>query len=124
VSELAMFCLPNYSWEPWRFERVPRGYWSSQPAHLKMYFDWAAKELGISLLEDWYKVSTKQIDSMRGSGLLHSKELGRSLHKALKKAYPTHNWLVWKFKRAPKGSWNVSSDQFVRNFEFSLETAE
>jgi hypothetical protein len=48
--------LPEYQWLPWKFETTPRYFWDDTENHSK-FLTWAANELNIKELSDWYKVT-------------------------------------------------------------------
>ena len=47
---------PEYEWLPWKFVRVPRGFWADTN-NQKKFLNWAQNELGIKNYTDWYKVT-------------------------------------------------------------------
>jgi hypothetical protein len=49
---------PEYDWLPWKFSTCPRNYWNDMKNQRK-FMDWAAKELKIKDMSDWYSVSHK-----------------------------------------------------------------
>jgi hypothetical protein len=46
---------PQYIWYPWYCSQTPKGYWDDR-ANRKLYFDWAAEQLGIEIAADWYSI--------------------------------------------------------------------
>jgi hypothetical protein len=52
-----------------------------------MYFDWVGKDLGLSGLDDWHKISFTDIAQRDGAVLLKKRYDG-SLTKALMTVYP------------------------------------
>ena len=50
-------------------KRYPKGYWKKKENHTK-YIEWLGKKLGYTTLEDWYKISTKDIIDNDGKTLL------------------------------------------------------
>jgi hypothetical protein len=49
--------FPEHTWEGFRFERVSSGYWMDPTKH-REFFEWIGKnKLGITKMDDWYKVS-------------------------------------------------------------------
>lgn len=93
---------PNHSWEEWRFDKVPKGYWNSVE-NQKKYVDWAAKQLSIASPDQWYARSAADLEPIYGSTVLamHSNQL----HKLLVSVYPSRNWEAWRFPRSPAGEW-------------------
>jgi hypothetical protein len=59
ISYLLSSIYPEYEWLPWKFAVVsPRNYWEDIRNRRK-FTDWAAKELNVKKMSDWYKVTTK-----------------------------------------------------------------
>ena len=50
----------DYEWLPWRFHHTPQGYWSDMKNQRK-FMDWAANELKIKDMSDWYKITAQVI---------------------------------------------------------------
>lgn len=46
---------PQYIWYPWYCSQTPKGYWDDR-ANRKLYFDWAAEQLGVEIAADWYSI--------------------------------------------------------------------
>jgi hypothetical protein len=57
-SLLLAAVYPDYEWLPWRFDKCPQGYWHDMKNQRK-FMDWAAKQLDMKNMEDWYKLPTK-----------------------------------------------------------------
>ena len=87
----------------WKFHQVSSSFWEDI-ANIRAFFDWLGKDIGISKMEDWYKVRISQIVD-RGAGPLLSAHFEDSLVEALQIAYPTFKWIPWQFERVPKGYW-------------------
>lgn len=83
--------------------RNTRGNQSSDPQFQRAEFDKLGTLLGVKSLEDWYKVSYKQVRGHLGTGIL--KRHADSLIKALKSIYPAHIWVEWRFQSAPRHFW-------------------
>ena len=47
---------PEFEWLPWRFYNCPQSYWND-PLNQKTFLKWAANQLKIKEMSDWYKVS-------------------------------------------------------------------
>ena len=62
----------------------------------RQYMDWLGKELGFEKMEDWYKITHRNMLNNGGTGLLleHYK---RSPHLLIQSVYPEYNWLIWRF---------------------------
>ncbi len=91
---------------------------SSSPSEISIFdlIKNAEKELKVSKLNDWYKISSSSFVKSKWGRLI--KRQGLSLHQALKQAYKDHNWEDWRFKRNPTGVWKDLNTQ--RSFFKSL----
>ena len=95
---------PEISWQIWKFDQVPRGYWNDMK-NQRDFFDWLAKQLELRKPEEWYSVKLIDIER-RGGGWLLNHLYGGSLVKALSAIYPESKWHSWKFEKVPKGFWD------------------
>jgi hypothetical protein len=68
ISAIVSGVYPSHAWMLWKFDKVPKGYWSDM-RNRKEFFDWAGAELGISRMEDWLKIRTEEVDRLGGSSL-------------------------------------------------------
>ena len=57
-SLLIMAMYPEYSWVPWEFEHVPKGYWDDLNFHRK-FLERISKQLKIKENGDWTNVHPK-----------------------------------------------------------------
>jgi hypothetical protein len=58
---------PNHEFLPWKFHVVPMSYWASLTSHQR-FFDWASKQLGIVVMDNWYTdASREKIFALGGS---------------------------------------------------------
>lgn len=80
----------------------------------KKYFDGLGRKLGYNSMEDWYNVTVEDIHRNRGVTLLNYFHGSPSL--ALKSVYPSHDWMIWRFKTVPSGYWHK-----VRGNPFELK---
>jgi uncharacterized radical SAM superfamily Fe-S cluster-containing enzyme len=48
----------DYNWLPWKFTVCPQHYWDDKKNQRK-FMDWAANELKINEMSDWYNASFK-----------------------------------------------------------------
>jgi hypothetical protein len=123
-SQLLSGVFPDYEWLPWKFIHCPQNYWEDEKNQRK-FLDWAAKQLSIKDMQDWYKVQVSvniffyfQVEIQQefavigGGGLL--KKYNNSPWQVLETAYPEYEWLPWKFSRTPKNTWK--SDKMVKKF--------
>eukprot|EP01027_Heterolobosea_sp_BB2_P009730 GEZU01014328.1.p1 GENE.GEZU01014328.1~~GEZU01014328.1.p1 ORF type:complete len:409 (-),score=52.61 GEZU01014328.1:123-1349(-) len=94
---------PEHEWLPWRFSTSPPGFWKDLN-NQRRFFDWAARQLHISNLDQWYSVRPEVDFPKRlgctAKGLLERYD--RSLFRALSAVYPEHEWLPWRFAALSK----------------------
>jgi hypothetical protein len=59
-SIMSLLCavFPEYEWLPWRFDTLPGSYWEDTKNQRK-FVEWAAKQLNIKEMSDWYHISYK-----------------------------------------------------------------
>lgn len=100
--------FPAATHPPWRFNKVPNGFWDAQ-GNQRAFFEWAEKELRFHRKEDWYSATVPSLVELGAHSLLlrHKK----SLPNALKHAFPEHEWLEWKFLNVSKGFWDSLPNQ-------------
>jgi hypothetical protein len=94
---------PEHKWIPWKFPGVSKRFWSN-PVNQKAFLDWFMQQRNISSPEDWYKITRSDVHSAGGASLISTK-FGDSLLKLAKALYPNHEWLEWKFDKAPRSFW-------------------
>ena len=80
---------PNYNWLPWRFNKVPSGYWNEVKEHRK-FLDWVGEQMGLRNKSDWYNVTEKDIVRYGGSSLLSKYQF--SLLNILSEVYSDFKW--------------------------------
>jgi hypothetical protein len=61
--------FPEYKWLPWLFAQSPRFFWSN-PKNITSFLLWTEEKLGISSIEDWYKVPYSVLYKMGGNSPL------------------------------------------------------
>jgi hypothetical protein len=66
IAALLVAVYPDYNWLPWKFERAPRNFWYSTENQRK-FLNWAALQLNVNTLDDWYQVKQEVIISLRKS---------------------------------------------------------
>jgi hypothetical protein len=102
AAQTVQAIYPEHNWMPWRFSRVPKGFWETfaQPSSLdlrKSFFRWIGETLNMKHLDDWYRVSHGQIYD------LTSVSLGRkTLIDLLMATFPQHNWDETQFAEGSK----------------------
>lgn len=79
---------PEQKWMPWRFEKIPHGYWNTKE-NVVFFLKWFAELLNISKLNDWYHVSREDFVSAGASTLF---DKYGSLLSLLQEYYPEHDW--------------------------------
>jgi hypothetical protein len=57
----------SHTWHDWRFRlsQVPNRYWENQQ-NRRRFLEWAASQLNISTLSDWYAHSRRDLDPLGG----------------------------------------------------------
>lgn len=68
-------------------------------------------------MDDWYRVTAKDIKEFGGSSLLA--KFGGSPSKLLQYVYPNHDWALWKFQTTPQGFWQLQEN--IKNFAHRME---
>lgn len=99
---------PQHNWECWKFHLLPRGFWANIDNH-KQFLHWPKSRLGYKTMEDWYQVTSEDIESNGGGSLLS--EYQKSPAIALQQLFPEHSWLPWRFKSIPKTFWLDPANQ-------------
>ncbi len=99
---------PHYKWKSWRLTAKQPQYWEDMH-NQRDFFDWLGGELGVGVMQDWYKVKT--LDVYEKGGAMVLRLYGDSLFKALKAIYPEFNWEPWKFTTVSKGFWEDMKNQ-------------
>lgn len=99
--------FPNFSWKPWLFPNVSRGYWRIEKNRLE-FAHWLEKKLGIERKEQWYMVRWRDVVDCGGGGLLRCYD--HSVQRTLIEIFPDYNWDPWKFHNRSRGFWNDSQN--------------
>jgi hypothetical protein len=55
MSALISSAFPEHEWLPWKFGKVPKGYWESKENQRK-FMKWLATQLSFKSIEDFYKL--------------------------------------------------------------------
>jgi hypothetical protein len=79
------------------------GFWNDVTHHT-IYMVWLGKVLDYDTIEDWYKITRKQIVKYGGGGLL-SGHYYNSTPKLINAIFPDYEWVPWKFQSVSKGFW-------------------
>lgn len=105
---------PDHPWLPWRFARVPQGFWK-QLGNRKHFCDVLARERQHTTMQDWYSVTLADFASHGGRSMLRH-YYHDSPAEAIMFIYDSHTWLPWRFQQAPRSCWSSSAAQlqFIR----------
>eukprot|EP00026_Physarum_polycephalum_P007396 Phypoly_transcript_07456.p1 GENE.Phypoly_transcript_07456~~Phypoly_transcript_07456.p1 ORF type:complete len:448 (+),score=49.37 Phypoly_transcript_07456:69-1412(+) len=87
-SDLVRHVFSDHEWLVWKFKKLPQAFFRSKPSLLE-YFKYLEKQLHIEEVDDWYRVSLRQI-AAHGS-VSFAKHYG-GLYGALSLVYPQHVW--------------------------------
>jgi len=98
-SKMLQSVYPEHNWNIYKFDKVPYGHWESME-NQKKFMDWLGVELGVTEMQDWYKITQKEMEDKGASGLLS--QYRDSPSRLLKVVYSDHNWELWRF---PIGTW-------------------
>ena len=98
--ELLRAVYPEHPWDEGERRQFPRGYWDSIP-HARQFMEEVKHAFQIETEEDWYRVSTDQIQHQGGGGLL--RKYG-SMRVLMETVYPEVSWKAAKFSQRDKRS--------------------
>jgi hypothetical protein len=59
-------CYPEHAWEEWRFRRLTSDWWENS-VNARTFLESISSTLGVKTMDDWYKVSYKQLRAAGGS---------------------------------------------------------
>eukprot|EP01114_Cavostelium_apophysatum_P007788 TRINITY_DN1996_c0_g2_i2.p1 TRINITY_DN1996_c0_g2~~TRINITY_DN1996_c0_g2_i2.p1 ORF type:complete len:562 (-),score=122.96 TRINITY_DN1996_c0_g2_i2:5-1690(-) len=62
--------FPEHSWEIYRFENVPSGYWNDEE-NIKEFLGWAFKQLKLEKMDDWLNVTVQDFAAIGGITLIN-----------------------------------------------------
>jgi hypothetical protein len=99
---------PEHPWQISRRPSLPHNFWKKQE-NQKLALEQFAKKNGFSTLDDWYKVKVETFASQGGGSLLTL--YNSSLIDLLKKVYPDHDWVMWKFGTVKHNFWKDDKNQ-------------
>jgi hypothetical protein len=90
-AKLIISNFSDHSWNISKFNthKIKKGYWDIKD-NQRNFMDSIGKEFGIKIMEDWYKITKKQIVESKGGHLL-TKYSGSPI-KLLKAVYSEHKW--------------------------------
>jgi len=99
--------FPEHQWQWWKLKRAPSGYWASVMQNdqaneiLLNLTDAIARRYGIKALEEWYRISIKDLGTGTEARII--RKLG-GLPAVLRIIYPKHEWDPSLFKSFQKRS--------------------
>jgi negative regulator of sigma E activity len=56
---------PEHKWQLWMFDSVPKGFWKVEE-NRRQFFEAAKAKLGVSQLDDWYKIKANALYELKG----------------------------------------------------------
>jgi len=104
-SAAVMAVYPN-RFEAWKFRNVPLGIWKGEKGKrlgIELTKKLIEEDLGWTTDEQIYSITTKHFKDY-GYGSMLARCFNSSPAKAIMAAYPSR-FEVWRFKRAPAGTW-------------------
>jgi hypothetical protein len=63
--------FPEHDWNFWRFKQSPKGFWKD-PANVKLFIDDLKSALRITVLSEWYEVTSVEIEKIDENGSFYS----------------------------------------------------
>ena len=90
---------PEYNWEVNKFNSAPKKYWVNEN-HQKLLIISLIKTYCVNKIDDWYRISFRQITQINGSGIRRH----GGLFQVLKKNFPDQNWNSFLFRKRLKRS--------------------
>jgi hypothetical protein len=94
---------PEIEWLPWRFSRVPDGYWDYLENRIR-FFLWICNELRIKSISDWYGIQEGELER-RGGRYLMRKYYNSNIYRALIDLFPNVSWDEDRFNFREMFSW-------------------
>lgn len=88
---------PEFRWVPWYFEKAPKLQAWKDPKLVQQLMYEAAEKLHIVALDDWYRVSRRQLEDLKMKRVLVAYG---GLLNLLKLAYPQHSWDLQKLGKS------------------------
>lgn len=112
-----MTVYPDTCWQPWRFERVPDGFWYKVENQLE-FMEWVAQDMEITHMDKWHQVKVHRSTIIleinctqdasiyeKGGGRLLHHHYGDSLAALLQTVYPEHKFYPWLFQAKLSSDW-------------------
>lgn len=101
ISSMLHTLYPEHKWDPTKFHRMPRRYWTLIK-NQKAFMDSLATKYNIQVPDDWNQITSEIMIHEGGASLLRL--CGGSITKVLKTVYPSHSW---PSRRLPAKYWHV-----------------
>jgi len=79
-----------------KFNRVHNGYWKNKSTQ-REFMEYLGKQLNLQHMDEWYKVTTRQISEKGGGGLL--RKYNGSPANLIMSVYDDHKWFLRWFKK-------------------------
>lgn len=92
-----MDAFPEHKWQPWKFQRVPSGFWA-ELQNRKIFCAHLAEVKGFTSIDDWYNVDIDDFNQ-HGGGSIAVAYNGRVADIVIE-TFPEHEWKPWLFHRA------------------------
>ncbi len=105
---VVMSNFPESVWLEWRFAVTPKHFWSGLD-NRSQYLKWLGERLGFETPDDWYRLSYDDLAENHGHNLLL--KYSASPCCVIKASFPEHDWLEWRFSRAPLGFWDDAGNR-------------
>lgn len=102
VVALVCDCMPQYEWKEWFFSVAGESFWGD-PKNRRRYLDWLGEELGFNKIEDWYRLTSNDLNQYRGYGLCRM--FNSSPYAVVKAHFPDYEWWEWRFRQVGTGFW-------------------
>ncbi len=91
----------------WMPGPVPQNWWDDDD-NCRNYLYWLAHKLHLRYMEDWYRVTYRQILCNHGARLL---QIYGAQFKVLTACYPQYEWHEWRFPRLFNGFWRKTKNR-------------
>ena len=98
---------PKHDWKLWKFTYSHKGSIFEEDSKTKQYLEWVSQELGITSLDDWYRITWTKLNTIDASSVIRKKYGG--LVNLLKQFYPDHHWDAKRFQ----GHWKSQHSLFL-----------
>ena len=107
LTKAIMAIYPEYTWKPWRFQKISSGLWNDRKVQ-RYFMDDLGKKLNYRELDDWYLISKAEIADHGGGSLLST--YGNSIYQLLNGVFTEKVWDSDKFQREV-GYWSDIDNQ-------------